>query len=202
MRHFDLPFAKQVGLEQPRCSKGNRLERLKSGAFRSRVKTTSLLVITCWTMLVLSSCSRRPSSAGGLPFEPPHGWERDAKMTLFTVYKKAGEPSQSFRYFRLHLHGAGQLTPQTIATKLQAMGMETASLEKLSNGNYYGEETGASNGPEGSLSRRNFYFVQRESSTEAIAHCVVFFCPPSAVENAKSTQEYIRKQLREGHISG
>lgn len=166
------------------------------------MKTIFFLIIVCWTMLVFSSCSRGPSSAGGLPFEPPRGWERDAKMTLFTAYKKADDPSQSFRYFRLHLNGLGELTPQTITTKLQTMGMEAASLEKLPNGNYYGEESGASNGPEGLLSRRNFYFVQRESSTEAIAHCVVFFYPPAALENARSTQDYIRKHLRDGHSSG
>jgi hypothetical protein len=122
-------------------------------------------------------------------------------MKLFTVYQNVAEPKQSFRYVRLHINGPDRLTQQVVVQKLQAMGMTTTSLEELPNGSYYAEEAGTSDGPEGSLIRRNYYSVQSESSTAAIAHCVVLFCPPSAAENTRDTQEYIRKQLRNASVS-
>ena len=165
------------------------------------MRATYLIIIACSTMLLFPSCSKHPVRAGELPFDPPRGWEHNDKMKLFTVYQNVAEPKQSFRYFRLHINGPERLTQQVVVQKLQAMGMKTTSLEELPNGGYYAEELGTSDGPEGSLFRRNYYSVQKESSTVAIVHCVVFFCSPSAAENTKDTQEYIRKRLRNASLS-
>lgn len=147
-------------------------------------------------MLLFPSCSEHPVPGDGLPFNPPRGWEHNDKMKLFTVYQNVADPKQSFRYFKLHINGPDRLSQQVVIQKLQEMGMKTNSLEELPSGGYYGEETGTSDGPEGSLFRRNYYSVQKKSSTAAIAHCVVFFCSPSTAESTKGTQEYIRKELR------